>query len=270
MRSVLLEELSWKDVENYLANGNLILLPVGSIEQHGPHLPVGTDSMIAQYLAEKAAQECNVLVAPAVKYAISLNHIDFPGTVTLRPETLIEVIADVCRCLSHHGFKKILIVNGHGGNNATLDVAIVKVKCELRDTIVGQVYPGHLPKECEGLLEDTMRAHADEGETSMILAIAPELVKMERAKQEIPVSSSGLFIFETSKILSQTTSFGLPRTKSVSPSGILGNASLGTPDKGKRLFDAQIKDLVGQIERLKAVNLKDYTEGGSGLSPSPV
>ena len=265
MKMVLLEELSWKDVEEYLEEQNLILLPVGSIEQHGPHLPLATDSIIAQHIAEGAAKECGVLVAPPIKYAISLNHIDFPGTVSLQPETLIQVIWDVCRCLSHHGFKKILIVNGHGGNSATIDVAIIKLKGELRDTVIGQVYPGHLPKECEGLLEDDIRAHADEGETSRIMATAPHLVRRERAKQEIPHSTSGLFIFETSKILSQSISYGFPRTKAVSESGIFGNALLATPEKGVKLFDAEIRILVKEIERLKAVQMKDYTEGGINL-----
>jgi creatinine amidohydrolase len=262
--------LSWKDIEEYLANQDLILLPIGSIEQHGPHLPLATDSIIAQYTAQRAAMECEVLVAPVIKYAISLNHIDFPGTLSLQPETLIQVAVDVCRCLSHHGFKKILIVNGHGGNNATIDVAIIKLKGQLRDTIIGQVYPGHLPKECEGVLEDDIRAHADEGETSRILAAAPQLVDMKRAKQEIPFSSSRLFSFQTSKILSQTTSYGLPRTKSVTQSGIFGNALLATPEKGKKLFEGEIKELVREIERLKAVDMKDYTEGGARLGKSPI
>ena len=261
MSIVLLEELSWKDVEEYLESQNLIVVPVGSIEQQGPHLPLGTDSILSQYIAEKAAAECQVLVAPMIKYGISHNHIDFPGTITVQPETLIQLIVDMCRCLSYHGFKKIILTNYHGVNSATIDVAIIKLKNDLQDTIIGQAYPGGLPEECEDVLEDKIRGHADEGETSKVLVVAPDLVRMDRAKKEYPVSTSGLISFDISEVLSQTTSYGFPRTKSVTKSGVFGAAELGTPEKGKKLLEPEIKQLVKEIERLKAVDLSDYTEG---------
>ena len=265
MNTVLLEEMTWKDVEDYLKRENLIIVPIGSIEQHGPHLPLATDSINVQYLAEKAAQKCEVLVAPIIKYGISQNHIDFPGTLSLTPESLIHLIFDVCICCSHHGFKKILLLNGHGGNNATIDVAIIKLKNRLKDTIIGQAYITSLPDEKEDFLEDKIRYHADEGETSRVLVSAPNLVRMERAREEIPESSSGLFVFQEDQLFRQMTFYGLPRTKSVTKSGIFGNALLARLDKGRRLFENEIKGLVGEIEKLKAIDLRDYTEGWSTI-----
>jgi creatinine amidohydrolase len=265
MNTVLIEELTWKDIEDYLLRDDLILLPVGSIEQHGPHLPLGTDSIDVQFVAVKAAERCNVLVAPILKYGISQHHMDFAGTISLTPDTLIQTIVEVCRCLAHHGFRKILLINGHGGNNASLDVSIIKMKNDLKDVIIGQVFLMSLHDGIKNLLEDKYRYHADETETSMMLATAPHLVKRERAIEEVPRSPSRLFMFDASQVFHQKTLFGAPRTKAVTDSGIFGDARLGTLDKGTRLIEAQVEGLAAEIEKLRAVNLKDYTEGFSKI-----
>ena len=164
------------------------------LNNSGNNLVLTIDRTI-QYIAEKAALQCNVLVAPTIKLTISHGHIDFPGTLIVQPETLIQVIVDMCLCLSQHGFKKIILSNYHGPNRDSINVAIIKLKNDLPDTIIGQAYAGVMPKECEDILEDNIRGHADEGITSKTLAIVPDLVTMDRSKKEYPVSSSNLFAF---------------------------------------------------------------------------
>lgn len=261
MDTVLLEELSWYDVKEYLNRENTIILPIASIEQHGPHLPLGTDSIDAEYIVKIAGEKSEVLVAPIIKYGISGNHIDFPGTITLSTDTLINLITDVCRSLTFHGFKKILILNGHGGNNATIDVAIVNLKTELPDTIVGQCYVGALFGASSEVLEDEIKYHADEGETSCILVAAPHLVKRDRIKQQTPQSKSGLFIFQGDELFAQTTFYNLPKTKAATPSGIFGNPPLASEEKGKYIIDKCVEVLVKEIEKLKAIDVSEFEEG---------
>jgi len=261
MDSILLENLTWLDVQEYLKKENVILLPVGSLEQHGPHLPLATDSINVQFLAVNAAEACQVLVAPTVRPGVSFNHMKFPGTMTLRPETLVELISDMVNSLVSHGFRKIILLNGHGGNNAAIELAAIKLKENHPKVVIGVLHAWLLSKEGGKVLECPIQYHADEGETSEMLVSAKPLVRMERAIKEIPHSRSGLFSFQITEVFGQTTFYGLPKTHTVTQSGIFGDATLATEEKGRVLFDEEVKNLIQEIERLKKLNLEDYVEG---------
>jgi creatinine amidohydrolase len=261
MGTVLLEERSWLDVKEYLAHDSLIILPIGSVEQHGPHLPLATDSINVLYLATRAAEKSQVLVAPIVKTGVSFNHIDFPGTITLQPETLTTVIVDMVRSLVHHGFRKIILLNGHGGNNSAIETAAIKLKIEFTQVVIGVLHSWLLCKESPKVLESPIRYHADEGETSRVLVTAGHLVHMDRAKLEVPKSRSGLFNFQITEVFKQTVFYGLPRTQTVTKSGIFGDAAIATKEKGEALFAEMIENFVKEIERLKALDMNDYVEG---------
>jgi creatinine amidohydrolase len=261
MKSALLEELSWFEVQEYLKSNDLIILPIGSIEQHGPHLPLATDSINVLYLATQAAASAEVLVAPIIKTGVSLNHIDFPGTISLQPENLTNIIIDVVRSLIHHGFKKIILLNGHGGNNSAIETAAIKLKVDFTKEIIGVLHSWLLCKEAASVLESPIRYHADEGETSRTLVSAKDLVRMDRAKSEIPTSKSGLFNFQITEVFKQVVFYGLPRTQTVTKSGIFGDASIASEKKGRALFEEMISNFIKEINRLKAVKLADYVEG---------
>jgi creatinine amidohydrolase len=111
-----LEELNWMDVENYLKTDDRIMLVLGSCEQHG-YLSLQTDVRVPQALADAASQESAVLVAPALNFGVSPYFLDFPGTISIKPKTYLAVFEDLLESLIHHGFKRILILNGHGGNH---------------------------------------------------------------------------------------------------------------------------------------------------------
>ena len=124
-----LHENKWEDVKNYLNDKTTIILPVGSVEQHGKHLPLGTDSILAQDIALDLAKETYTLVASPLWYGWAPHHMAYPGTVTLRPETLTQVVEDVLNSLIYHGFKKIIIVNGHReANLPPLKIALARVR----------------------------------------------------------------------------------------------------------------------------------------------
>ena len=261
MKTALMENLSWLDVKHYLEKNDLIILPIGSIEQHGPHLPLGTDSINVVYLANQAATATEVLVAPTIKTGISYNHYDFPGTLSLQPETLTAVIIDVVQSLIHHGFNKIILLNGHGGNNSAIETAAIKLKIDFTKVIIGIVNSWELLKESRNVLESPIQYHADEGETSRVLVSAKDLVRMDRAKLEVPHSKSGLFNFQITEVFDQMAFYGLPRTQAVTKSGIFGDASLANAEKGQILFKEAISNLIKEIDRLKAVKLENYIEG---------
>jgi len=214
-----------------------------------------------QYLGIKAAQECQVLVAPTIRTGVSLNHMDFPGTITLQPETLVDIIFDMVKSLAGHGFQKIILLNGHGGNKASVEIAAIRLRQFLHKVVIGVLHSWVLSKESYKVLESSIIYHADERETSTVIVTAKHLVKMERAKKEIPKSPSGLFSFHVTDFLNQVVSYGSPRTKSVTKTGIFGDATLATEEKGRVILDEKVNNLIREINRLKALNLDDYIEG---------
>ena len=183
--SYLLAEIGWPDVAAYLESDDRIILPVGSTEQHGRHLPLSTDMLMPMELARRLGERTGVLVAPPLPYGMSLHHLGFPGSISLRPETLAHVLEDILRSLYRHGFRRVLVLNGHGGNVASLQVALANVMSDLPDL---EVKPRHWWHEAavSELLQATIgvahAGHADAGETAPILALRPDLVRLERVQ----------------------------------------------------------------------------------------
>lgn len=178
-----LPHMSWKEVEEALERTDMVIIPVGSIEQHGKHLPLGTDSYGAIEASKLIAQKTEVLVAPAVLAGLSEHHMGFPGTITLRPETFEAVVFDTAQSLIHHGFTKIMIYNGHGGNTTSVKNVIQKIN---QTTAATAVFLNELevPEE-EPEQPIPYDWHAGEGETSYMLYLTPSLVDMSRAEKPV-------------------------------------------------------------------------------------
>ncbi|HOI81587.1 MAG: creatininase family protein [Thermovirgaceae bacterium] len=250
-REVNFSRMSWFDVQNAMKDGcDTVMIPVGSVEQHGPHLPLTTDSMVVDWIANKAAEQMDgVLVAPIVYYGVSYNHIDFPGTGSVQIDTLKRYLIDVCISLLGHGFEKLIILNGHGGNNATVAAAAHDIRLQTKK-FVGVITWPSLVLEAEKTLESEIVWHADEGETSTVLWIAPELVKMERALNVTPKPIPH-YVFTHEALFSNPVDQGLPPTKVLSESGIVGDAKLATPEKGKLILEEAAKNLAKVITELR-------------------
>jgi creatinine amidohydrolase len=127
---MLLENLSFKEVEAYLDTKDIILVPVGSVEQHSPYGLIGTDFICAEGIARRTAEKMDIIVAPTLAYGVSPHHMAFAGSVTLKPTTLIQVVGDLVRSLVSHGFRRIVFINGHGGNVDTINTALAEIKME--------------------------------------------------------------------------------------------------------------------------------------------
>jgi len=180
----LLSELGWPDIEEYLHHDDRLILVVGSTEQHGRHMTFASDVWQPWEIARRLSERTGVLLAPPLNYGMSLHHLSFPGSLSLRPQTLVAVIADLLRSAYGHGFRHILLLNGHGGNTASLQVALVEVLDELDGLEVRQVQWWQLPAVARifaSAFPDLPAGHADASETSVILAIRPDVVRLERA-----------------------------------------------------------------------------------------
>lgn len=182
-RGFRLQNLTWEEVKARIDTGQrTILLPIGSTEQHGPHLPVGTDTMVAVALAEAAAEKHDVLVAPPLWFGWSPHHMVLPGTITIRPEILVELVYDMVASLSEHGFDKFIFINGHRIVNITwLQMAGERIKRRLKVKAV--IFdPAYMSKAFDSGLDWGPVGHAEEIEGSHMWHCFPDLVKMDRAK----------------------------------------------------------------------------------------
>jgi len=183
--ALLLSELGWPDVQEYLRHDDRMILVVGSTEQHGRHMTFASDVWQPWEIALRLSDRTGVLLAPSLDYGMSLHHLGFPGSLSLRPQTLVSVILDLLESAYQHGFRHILILNGHGGNTAAIQTALAEALNELHGL---QVHLGIWWREPEvkAVMEEAFpgeaSGHADASETSMVLAIRPDVVRLDRVE----------------------------------------------------------------------------------------
>jgi creatinine amidohydrolase len=249
MSTVLLAEMSWTDVAEAVRTGaRVVALPVGSTEQHGPHLPLATDTVMAESAARMAAERAgDVLVAPAIPFGTSENHVAFPGTASVRLDTLKAMLVDVGETLLRHGFDAIVIVNGHSGNAAAINAAAHELR-QRTDAVVAAVTWWFYVEQSLQHLEDPFVWHAGEFETSMMLALYPELVHMERAVNDVP-RAIPLFPFTGKPGLPKVDLGSVPTGAAVA-SGTFGDARLATAEKGTHCVDEAIGRLADVFRAL--------------------
>lgn len=187
---VWLQDMKWEEAEEALKrSGNVAIIPVGATEQHGKHLPLGTDSFNAIGLAEGVAKKTGAIIVPPVWYGWSPHHMWLSGTITLRSETMVELIFDLCKSLFHHGFNKIIIINGHRwANLAPLQIAASRAEIEL-GVSVKLVDPGVMLEPMFEELKIVVIGHADDMETSQMLYYHPELCDMNKGVKYTPSTS---------------------------------------------------------------------------------
>jgi creatinine amidohydrolase len=179
-----LPHMTWKEIEDALKRIDMVIIPTGAIEQHGLHLPLCTDICGVIEECKLIAQETDVLVAPVLWAGISEHHMGFPGTITLSPETFEAVLFESAQSLIRHGFKKIMIYNGHGGNTAAVHSVLHRINHKTSATAVSlnAIAPAN---EEEPEIMPEIDSHAGVGETSWMLYLANSLVDMSKAEKPI-------------------------------------------------------------------------------------
>jgi creatinine amidohydrolase len=271
-RGPWLHERRWPEVREYLEREDVVLLPVGSTEQHGRHLPLMTDAAEAIAVAVEAGERGDVLVAPPLWLGWTPHHMSYPGTVTLRAETLTAVIEDVCTSLAYHGFKRILIVNGHRvANLPPIEIAVVRVRNRTGAYVL--VYDLALSARVEiaAITSGVPGAvgHACEDETSQMLHSHGNLVAMEEAVAAVhpPTGRFHLSGFASpDPSLPNLDMAWSPRTveefgRATAPTGVTGDPTAATAEKGRRIFEAEVGNLLDLVEqsRKEPVELKQVS-----------
>lgn len=220
----------------------VVVLPLGSVEQHGHHMPLGTDSLLSHRVSLAAAEASTgvpVAVLPPPWYGFSAHHMRFAGTVTLSPGTLMAVAADIVESLVAQGFQRILIVNGHGGNGGVVDVLAADLghRHYGRARIAALTYFRLARSEIAEIRESGPggMGHAGEFETAMMLHVAPDLVKMDRATAKYPQPGS---TYLTTDLLGASAVGTYLDFRDLSETGVFGDPGLATPEKGARFFAA--------------------------------
>jgi creatinine amidohydrolase len=251
-----IEKMSWKEIQEAINPETVCIVPNGSTEQHGPHLKVDTDTNNAYEVALRAAAMLeNTLVTPPIPFGCSGNHMNFPGTISLKLNTLKEVTKDIVHSLVHHGIRKIIFMVGHGGNIAATNAAAEELRAELKGIVIGVVYIAALVHEGYKCLESDIVWHADEWETSFSLYLNPEEVDMEKALDEIPHSPSALYVFHEDELSKSPVSWGLPMTDECTESGIFGYAKMATAEKGRIIAEEMIANLSKVARQLELIKV---------------
>ena len=181
-KPLVLQEMSWTDVRDYLKTSDMVIIPLGSTEQHGPHMPLGTDYYEAMGMSKLISARTRVVVAPVLLAGYSEYHSGFPGSLSLKPGTMEQVLFETAEMLIKYGFRRFMFFNYHGGNNIVQQGVIHRInhKTEAIATSIGHGSPIQESGEEE---EEFFDWHAGVNETSIMLYLKPELVKMERAEK---------------------------------------------------------------------------------------
>ena len=244
--SVNLEDLTWMEAEKALASYEVVLVALGArTKEHGPHLLLKNDYLMAEYLKERVVEKVAVAVLPTLQYGYYPAFLEYPGSVSLKEDTFKEVIIDICQSMSGYGIRKFYILNTGVSTLRPLRKAKDRLKSQgiiLRFLDILEV-DKKLP---EGILEQEGGTHADEGETSMMLYIAPETVDMTKAVKDFD---------------SRPNRRGLTRDPEgrghYSPTGIWGDPTLASREKGKLIVEATIKEIIRQVEELIALKIDE-------------
>lgn len=234
--------LTTQEAAERFARAKLAIIPIGAIEQHGPHLELRTDIAIAAELARRvdSALGEDALLCPPLSYGASEHHLGFTGTLSLRPESLRLVLQDICRSLIHHGMDRILILNGHGGNVDIARLVAREVGHETGRRIAHVMWDGVLREEtAQRFRPGEQYHHACEVETSLAFECDPDLVRVDRLSVSAPRSPRNGFTD------SPAPRFDFPRPfEELSPDGALGDPSRSDPAWGAELVEAFVERTV--------------------------
>ena len=277
--SFCLGDLSYVHIQEYLKHSDTILVPHASLEQHGPHLPLYTDTITSTEVASRAGEQAGIMYTPTLWLGYSPQHMREPGwgagTITLRSNTLLNVLYDIGRSLIHHGFNRVIFVNGHGSNIKVVDPVLRRLRYETGALIAyykpyAERYLGMLEDVLEGTKEQTPGWHAGELETAQVLAHNEELVRMDRAGADsahAPIwlgsdwqKKDGMPDAEFQGY--QYFNFPLDHQE-FTESGVMGVPQMGTAEKGEIALSRFAKHLVDAVDSLEKIDVeirnRDFT-----------
>jgi creatinine amidohydrolase/Fe(II)-dependent formamide hydrolase-like protein len=247
-------ELTWPEAGDRIRKVDVALLPVGSIEQHGPHLPLDTDAFDAEYLARRVAEACSdpkPLVLPLISFGVSYHHDDFKGTLSVSNDTLSRFVYEIGMGAARNGIKKLVVINAHGGNSPALNYAAQMINRDANIFVC--VDTGETSDvDIYQFIETPNEVHAGEIETSTALAVRPQQVRMEQAGRSIPKFASRYLNFTSKRAV-----MWYGHTQKISSSGVLGDPTRASAEKGQKIWEIMMAHLVALVEDLKQMTLDE-------------
>ena len=236
---VLWDSLSWPELAALIEGGlDTVMLPVGATEQHGPHLPLGMDTLAALAVTHGASARTGIPVLPPISVGCSLGHTArWPGTLSLRPGTLARVVTDIAEWLHESGIRRLVMINGHVTNHAPLRCALEEIRHDFRDMRVALRSLWDLSPEIHAAYhDDAVNFHANRAETALVMAVRPDLVHLDLATDQPDRGRDAVFSY---------------RVDQETASGVVGIPTLATVPEGEALVEGCITALVDLLDRAR-------------------
>jgi creatinine amidohydrolase len=275
MDKPLLERMTWPEARRAALNGGrVVLVPVGAIEQHGPHLPVDLDNRIVTWLCDEAARRRPDLImsVPPIHYGFNEHNMGFPGTISVEVENFVNYVYDVCRSFVRQGHTRIVLINGHGSNSMPCALVARKVVNNSEDALAAAINHWSLAADLAAKIRESGKggmAHACEYETSWYLFMDPDNVQMDKAVPDIIQHQSD---FVWVDIMSGDGPVALidDWSRLSNGSGVEGDPATATAEKGKLYAEEEVTKLIQFCEQFKAQKVhprRNYTARGSDPNP---
>jgi len=237
-KGIVLADLTWPEAEQILTPAAVVVIPLGAAaKEHGPHLKLKNDWVLAEYFTQRVLEAAEVVIAPTVTYHFYPAFLEYPGSISLRLETARDTLSEICRSLAGYGPRRFYVLNTGVSTIRALQPAAATLATEgilLRYTDLWQLADPLVQR----IAQQEGGSHADEIETSMMLCIAPELVDMNKAGKDYHPGAGGL-------------TRDPRRTGAYSPTGIYGDATLATREKGEQVVEAIVTGMLREIENLR-------------------
>lgn len=254
------EQMTWPEVRDVAGEDRVVVVPIGTLEDHGPHLPIDADCRIIEEICRRACERVpeRTVLLPTVTHGYSPHHRDFPGSINIGWDTFVRHLTDITGSLVHHGFRRLILANGHGSNMPLVDIAARLTIVEHPEVICCAYFYLYTEQGKEAIRSIRQSefpggmAHACELETSIYLAMAPELVQMDRAEKDISQPPSDYFYMDWFDGPGSMMEYW----STLSRTGTMGDPTLATADKGKVLLDAAVAELVMVVDEMKGRRIR--------------
>ena len=250
MKCYELTNMTWEEVEESLQQVKLAIIPVGAHEQHGPHMVESCDAVLAERMAKKLGERLfpYALVTPTVNMGVSSHHINFPGTISLKPTTLIAVLKDIVSSLKHHNIQQFLFLNSHGGNQSTLDVAVNLITEELDVKVYYAKTTASAKKAIGSYITSQLFGHSCEREVSEALFLAPDLIRADKLEKG-DIQTPGRW----TQLRPGSAIKGFYHYEEMTKNGCIGDATKADVEIGRQIVGAALDNLTREMMKILQV-----------------
>jgi creatinine amidohydrolase len=248
------QHYTWPEIKEIVKQQPVVVLPVGSVEDHGRHLPLDVDNFLIGSICQEAAQRMNgeMLLLPPVSYGFEEHHMDFPGTIDIGMEHMLHFVLDITRSVARHGFSRILLADGHGSNMPILDLVARRTVLETEALCAAFIWPSlarAVITEARESENPGGMAHAGELETSLYLYLDASRVRMKEAKKEIGLPASQFIWLD---LMNSSPVLMMDHWSRFSKGGVVGDPTLASKEKGEKIFEAVVQALIDLVKEFKA------------------